>query len=481
MTFNSDAYLKNQKMKQFKKPPTSSYKVRLKAERQEVDSELMDRILSSDSEGLQALVKTNQATYADIAKAFYNRVLDTRGTQAVITLNESIIEEAAACVYNEKHDPLYGLPVLIKDNIQTVNMPTTAGAAILKDFYSKEDAEIIQALKEKGALILGKTNLSEWANFMTTDSANGYSAIGGQTKNPFGPFDVGGSSSGSAVAVAEHMSPVAIGTETAGSIIYPASQNGVVGLKPTLTTVSQDGIIPIAKAHDTAGPMANTVKDCYYLFKAMAPIEGRLDDFSKPLDAYTFGELTDQAITGTYREEDASVIRTFTDGLKEAGASCEHVTLNEEAHNVNFFDVLIYQFGEGVREFFKRTDQPITLEDVFKFNEQDPKDRVPYGQDLIEKSIRHDFSEETIQQLIEKNRSITKDALDEAFQSVDFLITLSNYATSLYATSGYPALTLPGFKRETGEPIGVTIIGKAYQDVELLHVGQLIEQLGVGW
>lgn len=478
MAFNNETYLKDQIIKQYETPPVSSYQVELKGAFEEIDQGLKEQILSSDLDGLQMLVKTEQATYADIAKAFYNRILETKDSHAVITLNRAVIREAEACVYDDDHDLLYGIPVLVKDNISVTGLPTTAGAVILKDFHSNEDAEIIQALKAKGALILGKANLSEWANFMTTNSANGYSAVGGQTKNPFGSFDVGGSSAGSAVAVASKMSPVAIGTETAGSIIYPASQNGVVGLKPTLTTVSQTGIIPIAEAHDTAGPMANSVKDCYTLLKGMATFDETFDDYHQPLTAYRFGQLTDQAITQTYRDQDETIMHTFRERLAEASVDCVPVTLGEEAYKVDITNVLLYQFNEGVRDYFKTTEQPITLHDVFSFNEKEPDNTNPYGQDLIEKAMSHEFTEEAIAELIEENQKITKKALDEAFQSVDFLVTLSNYATSLYATSGYPALTLPGFKRESGEPVGITIIGKPNQDIELLYVGHLMQRAG---
>ncbi|MCZ0704301.1 amidase [Natronobacillus azotifigens] len=474
MSFNSESYIKDQRTKQYETPPVSSYQVERTEVIEKIDHVLKEQILSSDLDGLQMLVKTEQATYADIAKAFYNRVLETKDSNAVITLNQAVIDEAEACFYDDVRDLLYGIPVLVKDNIAVTGLPTTAGAAILKDFHSKEDAEIIQALKAKGALILGKTNLSEWANFMTTKSANGYSAVGGQTKNPFGRFDVGGSSSGSAVAVASKMSPVAIGTETAGSIIYPASQNGVVGLKPTLTTVSQAGIIPIAQAHDTAGPMANTVKDCYTLLKGMATFKETFEDFHQPLTSYRFGQLTDRAITQAYRDQDETIMNTFIERLNEAGVHCVPITLNEDAHEVDITNVLLYQFNAGVRDYFKTTDQPITLSDVFLFNEKDSDNTIPYGQDLIEKARSHTFTKVEIDELIKANQTITTKALDEAFQSVDFLVTLSNYATSLYATSGYPALTLPGFKRESGEPVGITIIGKPNQDIELLYVGHLI-------
>ncbi|AOM83514.1 amidase family protein [Salisediminibacterium beveridgei] len=476
MAFNSDAYLQNQITKQYVEPPHSSEQVDLYGEPFDMDEALMKRITASDIAGLQKMVKEEMATYEDIAKAFYNQVLLHHDSRAVITLNQAVISEARKLDYLERHDPLYGIPVLVKDNIATTEMPTTGGAVYLKDFMPKQDAAIIKRLKAKGALILGKTNLSEWANFMTTKSANGYSAVGGQAKNPYGSFDVGGSSAGSGVAVAKRMSPVAIGTETAGSVIYPASQNGIVGLKPTLTTVPQEGIIPVAKSHDTAGPMANTVRDCYYLLAGMETLDGLLADRRLPLSKYTFGFLEDEALKDVYRGEDEAVLADFRQRMAKTGAGVQGITVAPEAHRLNIVDVLKYEFNEGVKAFFKESSQPATLKDVVAFNLEDEKNRSPHGQDLLVESSTQTFTASEIEEQVAHNQAVAKAALDEAFQHVDVLVTISNYATTLYATSGYPALTLPGYKRETGEPVGITLIGKAKSDMDLLHVGELIEE-----
>ena len=167
--------------------------------------------------------------------------------------------------------PLHGIPVLLKDNISTGDqMHTTAGAKVLEHFRAGADSFIAQKLRAAGALILGKTNLSEWANFMTSTSANGFSVLGGQVRNPYGKFDVSGSSSGSAVAVSAGLVPLAVGTETCGSLIAPGAANSLAVLKPTLGLVSRRGIIPITAVTDTAGPMARSVADLALLLQAMA-------------------------------------------------------------------------------------------------------------------------------------------------------------------------------------------------------------------
>lgn len=481
MGFNSAAYLKDQVRKQYRDAPTSSVEVENLGERFPVRAslteEMMRTIVKSDVDALQKYVKSGEINYEDIATVFFNRVLDYASYHAVISLNGDVIEEARQSIYSDKNDPLYGLPVLLKDNIATKTLPTTAGAAILKDYYPKEDADIVRSLKEKGALILGKVNLSEWANFMSTNSANGYSAVGGQTRHPEGEFDVGGSSSGSAVAVRLNLCPVAMGTETAGSIIYPASQNGVVGLKPTWGLVSQSGIIPLAKAHDTAGPMAKTVRDCFYGLRAITDVTCDIDTYTSTVTDYRFGFLADKHIKSTYRDDDEAILRKFKHILKDNGVDYTDVLIDEAAYEVDIMDVLTYQFKEGVQTFFKDDITPRTLLDVYQFNEHDLKNRAPHGQDLIKQSIDTSLKEELITKQVMNHQSITKKALDQAFEEVDILVTLSNYATTLYASSGYPALTLPGFKRSTGEPVGVTFISSANKDSELLHVGTRIEAL----
>ncbi|GEM00940.1 amidase [Halolactibacillus halophilus] len=483
MSFNSTDYLQSQINKQYHQQPELNSVVRTLGELLPLDANITDdvikKIITSDIDTLQMLVKEQHVSYADIAAVFYNRVVLHKDYHAVISLNHAVVEKAKQCAYSDDHDPLYGIPVLVKDNVSTTDLPTTAGAVRLKDFYPKQDAEVIQSLKKKGALILGKTNLSEWANFMTTDSANGFSARGGQTMNPFGDYDVGGSSSGSAVAASLGLSPVAIGTETAGSVIYPASQNGVVGLKPTLGTVSQAGIIPIAKAHDTAGPMARNVKDCFYLFQAMTTITETLKQHTKALTDYCFGFLNGTEIKEAYRNEDDTLLAQVKAALSQQDVTVRDVLIDASAYQIDITDVLVYQFNEGVSEFFKDETVPLTLQDIYQFNQTDLTNYAPYGQDLIKQAMETKLTKEVIDQMIATHQKMATKALDEAFETIDVLVTLSNYATTLYAASGYPALTIPGLKRASGEPVGITFIMKANQDVELLHVGQLIEQISL--
>jgi len=203
-------------------------------------------------------------TMQDLVQYYLTRVKNFADYNAVIQLNPEILSEAQAIdvkIASGEKRSLYGVVILIKDNIAASNMNTSTGAYALKDLTTTRDAVLVKNLKSEGALILGKANLSEWSNFMTIPSSNGYSALGGQTKNAYGPFDVGGSSSGPAVAAALGLSTVTVGTETSGSLIYPSGQNSVLALKPTLGLLSRDLIIPISEAQDTAGVVCRKKND----------------------------------------------------------------------------------------------------------------------------------------------------------------------------------------------------------------------------
>ena len=480
MGFNSKDYLLGQIDKQHIRTKKSRYKLDLDHEEYHLSDELRREILSSDIQTLQNLVREGRTTYAEIAMCFWNETIRQKRYNAVISLNETIVQEAEELVFDEEHDLLYGMPVLVKDNISVKGMPVTAGAAVLRDYIAEEDAELIQLLKEKGALILGKTNLTEWANFMSTDSSNGYSAVGGQTMHPLGQFDVGGSSAGSAAAAALSLSPVTVGSETAGSIIYPASQNGVVGLKPTLGLVSQDGIIPISKTHDTAGPIAKTVKDTYLLFKGMASAVSEEAEWSEAgFKGVKTGILENESIKSLYREEDEEIIEDVRQKLKEAGAIPSEYSLDEKALEVDYVPVLKYEFNTGIKSFFNQSrTHPLTLETIRAFNEEEGEDQTaPFNQELLIQSAGVEETAEDITQIITSNQTVTRQALEKAFDSVDVLLTLSNYATAVYSASGYPAVTVPGYVRATGEPIGITLIGQDGEDVRLMELAYALEQI----
>ena len=235
-------------------------------------------ILEQDIPTLQKHITDDKFNYQELTKFYLYRIRkfdreNSLSLNSVIAINPNAIEQAKKmdlAQFELAPHPIYGMPILLKDNVNASDMATTAGSVALKDNFV-EDAFIVSQLKSKGALILGKANLSEWAYFFCGDCPSGYSAIGGQTLNPYGRriFDTGGSSSGSGVSVAANFCAAAIGSETAGSILSPASQNSTVGLKPTIGLVSRSGIVPISSTLDTAGPITRTVMDNAILLDAI--------------------------------------------------------------------------------------------------------------------------------------------------------------------------------------------------------------------
>jgi amidase len=467
--FNNDEYLKGQVKKQVDEELISPCKLKLDLPVVESNFLLIDETVES----LQDKVKYGMLTYEDIMSYYIDRIKHHLHLNAVLELNQNALSEARGKHYDPEHDILYGLPVLVKGNISTEGMKTSAGAAILKEFEI-DDSEIIRSLKDKGAIILGKTNLSEWANFMSTSSSNGYSSLGGQTHNPYGYFDVGGSSSGSAVAAACQLAPLTIGTETAGSIIYPASQNSVVGLKPTLGLISQDKIIPISKTHDTAGPMARKVKDCYYLLRGLADVRKAV--FKDNMNDVKVGIISNKEVINYYRNGDEELLEHTIIRFKSLGASISFMTLDENAFKTKVYDILKYEFREGVKEYLKLSNYPVTsLGDVLVFNENDMEKYAPYNHEIIKEAYEEYYDNNVIDQQILDNQRMTQEALNKAFNKYDILLSLSNYSTSVYAPAGYPAICVPAGYRASGEPLGITMIAKANEDIKLLELAYAFE------
>jgi len=473
--FNNDDYLKSQVEKQVEKTLKTHSFQGLPA----IDIKSNIDLLNKDIISLQEMVKNNVISYEDIVIFYLNRIKTFEGYNSVLEINDFALDEVKEKYYDDSHDAMYGIPVLIKGNIGTKRMHTTAGAAALKTFKCDDDADIIKKLKARGAIILGKTNLSEWANFMSTESSNGYSALGGQTMNPYGPFDVGGSSSGSAVAAACQLAPVTIGTETAGSIIYPASQNSVVGLKPTLGLLSTNRIIPISASHDTAGPMARTVKDTYYLFRAISCIN-QIPNFNKDaLKNIRVGIIINEPVLSYYREGDQIILSETAEILKESGARVNEISLDVTAFDTKVYDILKYEFREGVEEFLKlNPEHPMKdLRDIIAFNEKNMEAFAPYNHEIIKQSKEEYYDDKIIKTQIKVNQNLTRSALNKALEKVDVLMTLSNYCTSVYAPAGYPAINVPGTYRSNGEPVGITLICKSGDDIKLLEYAYAYETI----
>ncbi|GMQ57799.1 amidase family protein [Vallitalea sediminicola] len=460
-------------------------------------------VVESDITSIQKSVESGDLTYEELTLFYIKRIkeMDNNKLNTVLQLNPDAI--IIAREMDEKKNNgvklgnLQGIPVLLKDNIGTGDrLNNTAGAKVLEDSSSDRDAYIVKKLREAGAIILGKANLSEWANFMSIDSSNGYSALGGQTHNPYGNFDVGGSSSGSGAGVSANFAALAIGTETAGSIISPSSQNCVVGIKPTVGLWSRDRIIPLAIDLDTAGPIARTVKDAAILLGELvgkdendiatsdAPSK---TDYSKylvgnGLQGMSIGIVTNKEVTSSYRNDDNDNINRIKDELINLGADVKNIELDEKAFKVDeHVDIMAYEYKTGVEKYLNEIgdNAPVkAIEEITGFNNRDLENRAYYGQYFIEKARDITMTEEENIEFLSHNRLNTSSAIDEALEDnkVDVLISLNNYLSGIYPIAGYPAITVPAGYRESGEPVGLTITSTKFSEGILIKTAYAYEQ-----
>lgn len=409
--------------------------------------------------------------------------------------------------------PLHGIPILVKDNIDTADkMMTTAGSIALEGHKAKQDAFIIGQLRNAGAVLIGKTNLSEWANFRSTRSSSGWSSRGGQTKNPCvldrNPC---GSSSGSAAAVAANLCTVAVGTETDGSIIAPSSFTGIVGMKPTVGLLSRSGIIPISKTQDTAGPMTRTVKDAAILLAVMAGVDETdpvtLETKDRAKKDYT-SFLGVNALKGKRigiekaflkgHEAVVDLYKSAIELMKANGASIIEIELLKQTRELGEaeYQVLLYEFKDGINRYLAGTNTGITdLAGLIAFNKANEARAMPF------------FKQETLERSEKKGNLETKEYLDAVARSlssrriIDELMRENNldaiaatsigpanltdlvngdYSTGFYfcppaAMAGYPHITVPmGDVRDL--PVGLSFMAGAYKDAELLGIAYAFEQ-----
>jgi amidase len=455
-------------------------------------------ILEKNITSIQRAVVNGELTYAELTTFYIYRIReietdDSHFINALIALNPDAIDRARSLDRQRKQgravaeDSMFGIPVLLKDNIGFDGLPTTAGALALAENRTA-NAFITGRLIENGAIILGKANLSEWAYFFCMSCPSGYSAVGGQTLNPYGrkSFGTGGSSSGSAAAMAANLAAVAIGSETSGSILSPASANSSVGLKPTTGSLSRTGIVPISTTLDTAGPIARNVADAVTLFNAMAGYDEEdtampliSDDFSLiyrevSLDGKRLGMLDSFEDDPLYQQ----AIRLLTNN----GADAVSVSLNA-SRNPRFSELL---GGEMVRDLATYLDSHASsnvsvssIVDLQVFNVEDPDLRAPYGQGLIEMMAELELGAEELEMLRAELQTTAEKQLQRIFVDgeLDVLLSINNRNAGLAALANYPALTIPMGYQEDGRPIGLTLIAPSFQEQELVDVGAVFERL----
>lgn len=427
-----------------------------------------------------------------------------RNINAVLELNPQAVQTAKKLDEERScgivRSLLHGIPVLLKDNMDTGDgMHTSCGSIALKNHYATDDAFLVKKLRKAGAVILGKTNMTEWANFMSDRMRNGWSSRGGQVNNPYGLFDVGGSSSGSAAAIAANMAAVSIGTETSGSIIHPSAQNALVGIKSTVGAISRSGVIPLSFTQDTPGPIARTVEDAAITFGLMVgydeadPITkgaGRFDgiDWLSLLDASSLnGKRIGIARSIFVNEVSTERKEKFEEALhrlESLGAELvDDIDLGTMEDDLGY-DVLLYEFKAALNEYLGKTPatNPIrTLSDIIQFNKEHAEETLKYGQVMLEKVDRTSgtLTEPEYIEAFLRNRHLAGElALDRAFDEhkIDMLVFPQDHGCSFSAAAGYPAITVPSSFTEEGEPFCITICGKAYSEPELIGYAYAYEQ-----
>ncbi len=449
----------------------------------------------------------------------YNPVLN-----AVIAVSPDAIDQArsldAELANGRVRGVLHGIPVLLKDNIESLgSLPTTAGSLALQDNVTNRDATVTANLRAAGAVILGKANLSEWANFRSTRSSSGWSGIGGQARNPYDTDrSPCGSSSGSAVAVAADLTLLAVGTETNGSVVCPSSANGVVGIKPTIGVVSRTGIVPISHRQDTAGPMARNVFDAAVMLSAMAGFDsedgvtaagqqnGSFNrDYTEFLTANALqgkriGVL--RGVAGFHEGVDALFDQAAID-LGIAGAvlvdELEYPDPGDAFDNGNSFNALLLDFKNDLNSYLAGLPNPppaaVDLESLITFNRRHADREMSwFQQELFEQSQeKGGFDDPEYQQAVAKITEATRNGIDQLLEqhNLDALIAPTSSAawsidlvngdrflggSSTYpAVSGYPNVTVPmGYLKQL--PVGMSFIGSAFSEPALLALAYAYEQ-----
>lgn len=455
-------------------------------------------ILEKDIPTIQDAVHNGILSYENIALFYLYRIQKFESQHnlalhSIITLNPNILKEAREKDrnwFNESNFSLYGLPILIKDNINTIGMATTAGALALQDNLVKDDAFIIEKLKKQGALILGKSNLSEWAYYFCNSCPVGYSAIGGQTLNPYGRkvFETGGSSSGSGVSVAANYAIAALGTETSGSILSPSSKNSVVGLKPTVGLLSRSGIVPISSTLDTPGPMTKSVIDNAIVLNAMIGEDAQdtatigVNSTKNYLDSLTSSRLKGRRL-GVLKPLLENIVYLETvQKLKSAGV--EIIEYDPPKIQLEGFRTLLnVDMKNDLPKYLEKDSDPNvkigSVEEVIQYNLHDLKLRAPYGQGLFEGIVQDSTSTSEMENIKLNLKQAGIEFLKEPLDAyhLDAILSINNYHAGFAAVAQYPCLTVPMGYEVSGEPISLTFIARPFEEGKLLQLGYAFERL----
>ncbi len=475
-------------------------------------------------ETLQGLMSSGRLSAVGVTQQYLDRIhaVDRTGpaVNSVIEVNPDALtiaakldEERAA---GKVRGPMHGIPILIKDNIDTADrMRTSAGALVLADSHAPRDAGLVTRLRDAGLVILGKTNLSEWANWRSTRSTSGWSGRGGLTRNPYAlDRNACGSSSGTGASISANLAAVGIGTETDGSIVCPSNATGLVGIKPTVGLVSRSGIIPISSSQDTAGPMCRTVRDAAALLSVMAGADAR-DEATAASASHVSADYTTFCDRDGLRGARIGVVRQLfnagpavdavmakaLEAMQGAGAVLvDPVTIPTlGSFDADEFQVLLYESKAGLEAYFATltgAGAPRTVADVIRFNEAHKAESMPYfGQEiLLQAQAKGGLDAPTYRRALAKCRKLSReDGIDKVMraQRLDALIAPTGGpawmtdlvngdhfvggSSTLAAVAGYPSITVPA-GTIFGLPVGLSFIGGAWQEGALVRYAYAFEQ-----
>ena len=471
---------------------------------------------------IQNAYANDEYTIKELTHFYLDRIesLSFEGPElnAVITINPDAMEIAAQLDDELRNGnirgPLHGIPVLLKDNIDTGDkMPCTAGSRAMKESYPPKDSPLAAQLKMAGAVILGKANLSEWANFHSTTSSSGWSGLGGQTKNPYDLYrNPCGSSSGSAVAVAANLCVIAIGSETDGSIVCPANNNGIVGIKPTVGLISRSGIIPISFSHDTGGPMARNIKDAAICLGALTAVDS-LDSKTLAPGRISHKDYTQflnpNGIKGKrigFWKTPLNGYEKVTDVMKETVAFFESqgatiIELDQIIDSTaldHSYNVMLFEFKDGLNKYLRNLGSAVQvrdLEDLIDKTFADSIEMEYHNHDLFtiaqsKGNLNSEDYQKSLETMLQLSRAEGIDKIMDVYD-LDAIITPAGgpawktdlingdsfgvYSASPAAIAGYPNIVVP-MGQINGLPVGLSIFGRAWSEPLLLEIAYSYEQ-----
>lgn len=455
-------------------------------------------VMDADIATLQAAMQSGDLTSEELTLYFLSRIQKYDETlRTMVELNPDALKEAQAADAlrreGKAESAMLGIPVTIKDNIETTApLHTTGGSEILLDHVPDADASFVKQLRDAGAVILGKANLSELAGGVAI-TPPGASAVGGLTMNPHGEFTAGGSSSGSGAGTAAYLTMVSVGSETAGSLIAPSSWNGVVGMYPSKGVVDGANVIPLIKNNDSAGPIGRNVKDVATLLGVIDTqdvdyVTGLTPDALQGVKAGFFKSDVLAHPTSDFENtsDNATLAQVIEAVLTAAGATVSEAALMPAGFVADIDQGVFLLITGGVRHdmtpYLVAAGAPIkTLEDLAAYNLEDPQTRIPFGQTTIDAALAMPAMQDpnVYESTAAEIKGATSAALDAAFAETqaDVLVSVNNYHSGVYATANYPAITVPLGLRANGMPVGVTLIGKPGSEAKLLAYAYALEQV----